>query len=407
MSILINAPDNTRKGRLAGFFLSHQFSLLLFICYALLAITGCEQHEPMIPGELAFQQAKQAQAQGLGTKAAELYQQSASLGFLPAIDARLALQQPTDSSAELRAWLVSLPEAMQPSLLRYYQQLGSKLSLSDVAPAKPTAQFSADCRITIQPVVSAELEHKRWQVLVQTWQQDSFLSTLPVCMLPVQRIDADLIKCSDNPDSRLTCDLSALQPLVKAGAFNQLLILSGRGSANFNNGVLQLPTYADIQLLKHEFSHVLGFIDEYALNREVAGSECLPGRITPNILFSKADLPQYLQHWQLANDSVQLTEVETCQRAGLQAFRVVAETSHLQHYELAIPALYQILMHKQLALAQDIMPVQYYFAYLARQAGDWTLWQAQMERAAVFGYPAAQAALAEWHSRQAASSTAR
>ena len=54
-----------------------------------------------------------------------------------------------------------------------------------------------------------------------------------------------------------------------------------------------------------------------------------------------------------------------------------------------------------LALAQQIlaqpdklMPVQYYFAYLARQNEAWQQWYSYMQRAAEFGYPPAIQALA-------------
>ena len=40
------------------------------------------------------------------------------------------------------------------------------------------------------------------------------------------------------------------------------------------------------------------------------------------------------------------------------------------------------------------MPVQYYFAYLARQQQDWQQWQHFMQQAAIWGYPDAQQALA-------------
>lgn len=403
-SMHIKLNLHARKSRLAGFFLWRRYALQ--ICLGLLLLLGgCDSQTKLAPGELAYTQAQQAQAQGLSMKADELFQHSAMLGYLPAVAARLARQQPTESSVELRLWLSSLPDAQQTNLTPYYQQLGSKLSphqaMQNMAPS------SAHCSLTIQPIVSTILELQQWQRLHDAWRHDEFLQSLPVCFLAVQRLDAAILKCSDTPTKRLRCDLPALQQLVKLGHFNQLLILSGRGAANFDNGVLQLPTYADIELLRHEFSHILGFIDEYALAPAVAKAECREGRITPNVLFEENDLDAYLAHWQLPKAMVQLAKVDTCANIALQAYRVVPDDSHLQHYELAVPSLYQTLMRRQLQRGNEIMPVQYYFAYLARQQADWTLWQAQMGRAADFGYPAAQAALAEWQQRQSANSTAR
>lgn len=406
MSMLIKAYFSQDKSRLAGFFLWPTFRKIsvTVICICVVTLCGCEPQSLTVPGELAFRQAQQAQSQGITSRSAELYQQSAQLGYLPAVTARLALQTPTDSAVELRHWLSTLPKAMQPSLLKYYQQLGVKLAQS---PTIPEQQVASHCRITVQPMVSTLIELTQWHRLEKDWRHDEFLSSLPVCFLPVRQIDAETIRCSDLPSRRLQCHLPALQTEVKVGHFNQLWVISGRGLANFNNGVLLLPAYADLQLLQHEFSHMLGFLDEYALSTDVANSECVSGRITPNVLFDKADLPQYLRYWQLSEQAVTLTEIATCQRVGLQAYRVVAQASHLQHYELKVPQLYQHLMLKKFERSAEIMPVQYYFAYLARQQGDWPLWLAQMERAAGFGYPEAQAALAEWHSREAASSTAR
>lgn len=80
MSILTKTQNTQLKGRLAGFFLWRQS---VAIVLSLVMLCACEQPAKTVPGELAFQQAKQAQAQGLSSKAMELYQQSAQLGYLP------------------------------------------------------------------------------------------------------------------------------------------------------------------------------------------------------------------------------------------------------------------------------------------------------------------------------------
>ena len=47
-------------------------------------------------------------------------------------------------------------------------------------------------------------------------------------------------------------------------------------------------------------------------------------------------------------------------------------------------------MQKVLTQPELIMPVQYFYAYLARQQQDWQSWQILMEQAAKQGYPDAQ-----------------
>ncbi len=147
-------------------------------------------------------------------------------------------------------------------------------------------------------------------------------------------------------------------------------------------------------LFRHEFSHALGFLDEYALPASVAAAECQRTNLTPNILFAAADLKRYADYWQLDHGQLRLTPVATCDAANLQAYRVVQIDSHMQHFELPVPALYIKLMQQQLKQPQQVMPVQYYFAALARQRQDMVSWQQLMQQAAAFGYPAAQDGLA-------------
>lgn len=384
MRLLTSLLSLQIKSRLAGFFLC---------CFLL----GCEDASPVLPGQAAYDAGQRAQMQGLPIRAQEYYQRAATQGSLPAVAARLAMQTPSESTVALYHWLQQLPQPMQKSLQPFYQQLGYQLPVSALNTQRVPAHQR--CQLTIQPVFSAQLEKTQWLSLVSAWQQDEFLQTLPICFLPAYQVAAEQLRCSDFPEQRLTCELSSLQDLVLSGHFQQLLIMSGRGTANYNNGVLHLPTNADLALLRHEFSHIVGFIDEYALAHPVAQSECKPGRMTPNLLFSKADLETYVRHFKVSAQKIALTPVATCQHVGLQAYRVVAEDSHLQHFELDVPSLYQQLIQQQLANSAQFMPVHYYFAYLARQQNNWSLWQAQMQRAAAFDYAPAKSALEEWHRR--------
>jgi len=66
----------------------------------------------------------------------------------------------------------------------------------------------------------------------------------------------------------------------------------------------------------------------------------------------------------------------------------------MRSYELALPAFYVALAQRILVQSERLMPVQYYFAYLARQQQDWQQWQHFMQRASDWGYADAQQALA-------------
>ena len=67
----------------------------------------------------------------------------------------------------------------------------------------------------------------------------------------------------------------------------------------------------------------------------------------------------------------------------------------MRSHEAAVPDLYLELMQKVLAQPEQIMPVQYFYAYLARQQQDWKSWWLLMQQAANQGYPDAEKALQE------------
>jgi hypothetical protein len=390
-----------QKSRLAGFFLC-----LLTACQPVLA--------PAVPGQLSFNQAEDAMARQLSAKAATLYRQSAEQGYWPAVQAYLATQQGPARQHNTQALLIWLQQlavtqqltttAADPAAQQQLQRLQAELGAWQLLavpqqqqlqqPYLQQFQSGSTCALTLQPVLSTFASARNWLGLMQQWQQDAQLSSLPICFNPPQFIDSRDLACSEQAGVRIHCQASALVPLVLQGQATQLIVVAGQGYASYNNGWLQLPVTADLALFRHELSHLFGFLDEYPLSAAVAADECIPGRITPNLIFAKNDVAAYLKHWRLSAEDVALTAVATCQQLSRQAYRVVAVDSHLQHYELAMPALYLQLMQQQLQQPELLMPVQYYFAYLARQQQNWPQWQQLMQLAAKAGYPAAMAALA-------------
>jgi len=403
MTMRISRDGLLKQSRLAGFFLCS----MLF---------GCSEPQPVVMN-LTLQQAQLAEQKGLVSQALPLYQKAAANGESLAVAAVLRLQRPEGHLSALTQWLESLPLTEEQRLpfsaelglwqqftpeqaLRFQQQWQSAVDSTQQDPqpwrAAPVGQRSSpSCALYLQPVLSTRQSSVQWQHLLQQWQQDPQLSGLALCFRQPVFVDSQLLACSEQRTERIVCNAQALMEVVRQGTASQILVLAGRGGASYNNGWLQLPETATLPLLRHELSHLFGFIDEYPLSQAIAMAECVPGRITPNLLFSKDDLPTYLSRWQLVASDVQLTAVTSCQHSKVQAYRVVAADSHLQHYELAMPALYLKLIRQQLKQPEQLMPVAYYFAYLARQQQDWQAWQQMMELAAAFGYPPARQALVE------------
>lgn len=373
-----------KKSRLAGFFL-----LLLLAC----SPQQPEQTKAQAAAKRILQQAIKAEQQGLFSQALPLYQQASALGEAAAVLAVLRLQ-PEATTAELQHWLLQQPFT-QSQLAPYWAELGQWQQLTKAQQQQLQQPFTGlhfsakSCVLSLQPVLSNLTSARQWQLLLQQWQQDKQLSSLPLCLLPPVFIDSTLLNCSEQTSQRIQCHLPALKQQLKGADFHQVVLLAGKGGASYNNGLLQLPEQSSLALFRHELSHAFGFLDEYALLPQVAKTECKPGRLTPNLLFAKSDLAAYQQLWQLENTQLQLTPVASCKSADLQAYRVVVADTHMQHYELPMPDLYLQLIRKQLEKPELLMPASYYFAYLSRQQQDWPSWQHWMQHAAALGYPPA------------------
>lgn len=377
MHISIKLFELNKKSRLAGFFL---FALLL----------GCQPQPAAEPGTLEFSKAQQSLQAGLPIKAAEQLATAIRQGHPDAVTQWLELTLPQlgplQQYQQLQAWSV-VPLSSEQAV-----RLGLWHDTTVMPPALTAGAAPAGCKLTVQPVLSTETSVAHWQRLQQDWPQSDF-APLPVCFLAPIFVDSRELRCTEQAQQRIACDASRLSDIMLHSPAQILLVAAGRGQASFNNGWLQLPEQFSPALFRHEFSHALGFIDEYQLPEVTAAAECVRDDILANLLLDTADAARYAKHWGLDLAELRLTPVVTCRAAGIQAWRPVQANSHMQHFELAVPAMYQQIMQQQLRQSGLLMPVQYYFAYLARQQQDMQRWQLLMVRAAAFGYPAAVAAL--------------
>lgn len=358
----------------------------------LFLIAACEEPPRQQPGELSYQQAQRAMANSHFDDALTLFQRSSEFGYVaavePTVQLMLRLQVPSHQRAR---WWNALPESAEKQSaalqLGFWDQIEHTQRQSFQRSLNPLQ--SAACVLSVQPVLSDAASLERWRQLQTQWPQQA-IARLPICYETPLLVDSRRLACSDS--GRLQCDLPQVEPQVVQSNAPIWLILSGHGLANYNNGFLLAPVTADWQLLAHELSHALGFIDEYALHAAIAKDECLPRRITPNLLFDKNDLALWRQRWDV-EQTIELTEVESCRAIGKPAWRPVAAITSLQHYEYPFPPLYLTLMEKVLKQPEQILPAQYLLAVLAKQRGDLAAYQQLLTKAAELGYAPAKQAL--------------
>lgn len=389
----INLTLFFKKGRLAGFFI---FSLLL----------GCEpsasdpEQQLITAAKTDVIAAKQLARQRLANNelgaALHWWRHAAALGSADALEHALRLQLRLEGKLATAHWLDktkhSLPDQISAPLLAELGYWSESVSVQQ----DQGWQSQAGCALVMQPVISHAQGERTWQRLKQAWQQDQQLAQLPVCFKPVIHFNSIELNCSEQLGLRIVCDYQILTPQVLTGEFQQLLVIAGRGLASYNNGIVQLPDDANLALLRHEFMHIAGFLDEYLLSPANATAVCREGRIAPNLIIGNDDstLTRYLQRYALTADEVVLTPVDTCNAVGLQAYRPIATINLMRYFEAELPMLYEKLLYNILLQPERLMPVQYYFAYLARQEQAWENWHRLMQGAAAFGFPEAISALA-------------
>ena len=383
------------KSQLAGFF-------ALLLCGCSPDNNSVTQQQLMdqatVEPAAAMQLARQRLADNELSAALQWFRQAAKLGDTQGLNHAIQLQQRLEGRLATAKWLQqSVDSDLLPAsaISRAQRATLGLWQAAPIAVANSGYLAASGCRLTIQPVASQQAGVMRWQQLQDAWAKDPLLSSLPVCFNDLVKVNAPVLSCSEQAASRISCNYTALTEQVLAGNFSQLLVIAGQGLASYNNGIIQLPDTATLALLQHEFMHVLGFIDEYPLSLVAAETVCHPGTFATNLLFdnSQATVAAWQQRWQPIAEKVKLQAVSTCDASGQQAYRVVATVNPMESYQSAMPAFYHQLMVRALQQTEHIMPVQYYFAHLARQQQAWQHWHALMQVAASHGYHEAVEAL--------------
>jgi len=389
----------TKKSQFSGFFTLKNPLTILWFCF----LAGCEPALEHLPeqqlmdkaqqgnGAAAVLLAKKREQQADFPAALNWYQKAIDAGFTHELTSLIALKKQQEGFLAAAGYLKHYLQQQQ-GLNSAETNLAADYGLWQYvqSPIEVTSNSHSSCSLTLQPVVQSKAGSSRLQWLLQQWQQDPQLSVLSVCFLPELRVNSTDLQCSHQSGQRIQCQYQVLMQQVAQGSFTQLLVVAGEGNANYNNGIVQLSENSSFEVFRHEFAHILGFIDEYSLNAEVAQVECNNDKIRPNLLTDEKQLQFYLKHWQLEPHQVQLYPVDSCNQAGKQAYAPVKTLSFMRSHEAEVPDLYVELMQKVLTRPELIMPVQYFYAYLARQQQDWHSWNLLMEQAAKQGYPDAQ-----------------
>ncbi|WP_199609179.1 tetratricopeptide repeat protein [Flocculibacter collagenilyticus] len=269
---------------------------------------------------------------------------------------------------------------------------------------KQHVQSSANCKITLQFIAATNEDLAHANLLIKQFKQHQQVGTLPVCFKPSLLVKSSQIACNNRQKQRIQCDAAKLVDLQIDKTVSVVVVIAGKGTANFNNGIIYLNNQDDIRVFIHEFAHVLGFKDEYPWSKEqqqelcvgnypkVLGSnvvwmpEHVDSRINPNLL----TLP-----WFKFKKNNDYYVTEACNSDGGYVLRPAMDVNFMRFYEESIPPMYLKIMQDKLAQGiSDVIPYTISIAKAVKKTGYIAPYLHWLERSAELGFNHAQYLLA-------------
>lgn len=89
-----------------------------------------------------------------------------------------------------------------------------------------------------------------------------------VCFPPVRYIAIDSLDCSMDKSNPISCNELNWQQVAETIDSRFVALLLPEGGANVHLGALYIDAEDDLDVLAHEISHLLGFVDEYPLTEQ-------------------------------------------------------------------------------------------------------------------------------------------
>jgi len=290
--------------------------------------------------------------------------------------------------------------------------LSGQLLLTDIdkyqllpTQEQPTAP-SLSCDNSIQ-LFATNLQHlKHLEGLIEKFRMQTLNGA--VCFSPVRYIPINALDCSNEADQAIYCNELNWQPWASSISTRYVGLMLPQGGANVHLGILYFDAQDSVDVVAHEISHLLGFIDEYPLvtghvKCHVSQNEPFAQNISVlktryqgeqttvrNTVLKQLAWAKHIKnstpimqaittktgkyYWQLGTpveykDEVGLFYAQTCENSAFQAkdsFRAFKPLSHrtkLQYFALDFPQLYTNLSQEN--AKQYLMPSFHYNIALA------------------------------------------
>jgi len=301
---------------------------------------------------------------------------------------KLAMQQ--GDIAFIEAYKFHLAQGENAALYLELAQFSVFSSTSVSQLSGPNISTKLPCLVDVQLFATNLTGLRHGQQLISTFEHHQLANY--ICLQTPKYIAADALNCQHLAIESINCNATVWMNRQDINS-RYLGIIVEQGNANVDNGIMYIDQQDNLDVLVHELSHFIGFVDEYPLPRQHQKCHQLQQApfahnlvVLPDYYQGERDklreyilsqvpwgrlikdstpiLTQYQHGWQLVTpaeyqDEIGLYASASCDKQNhIQAFKPLLQRTKLEYFELLFPQEYFDII--KLAPRDYLMP-SYHF----------------------------------------------
>lgn len=238
----------------------------------------------------------------------------------------------------------------------------------------------ANCLQRVQPFATSLATIMRAHELYQSFNDDSRLKNLSICLAPPIWLKTDVLECDANYKRMgiLGCNITPLANIAKKGKFSHAVVVAEQGKANVQNGVMYLDISDAYSVFVHELAHFAGFADEYPIGKGMANKLCDEDGIEdfrpPNVVVDTEYWyapHETVDNWLAIDPATIIARAKTCTVLGLNSYKPSRRITFMEHHDSGvIPPLYLVLWQQQLEKQNAQRPISMNFFQAFHNSGN-------------------------------------
>ncbi len=170
------------------------------------------------------------------------------------------------STKVLRSSEVStlLSDIKRFKVLEKYTYSDAAQELPKLNPQHQGNDIGTNCISSVQ-LFATNLKHL-WHIqgLIKSFKEQQALAQF-ICLPEPKYISSKYLDCIEDKAAAITCDEALWAVLYGKTNTRHIGLMLNNGGANVHLGILYFDSQDDVNVLSHELSHLLGFVDEYPL----------------------------------------------------------------------------------------------------------------------------------------------